>query len=238
MNHCVVDIETLAVPEEAKNPYVLSLGAMVFNDDLSLRKYFYRRFDQNQHGVISEDTKQWWNRQNPIVKKLAGFPCKEKIKLEVHDCVNSFFDIKWARMNPIDAMKDFRIFAHSSYVERYWGNSPTFDMRILDIMHNSLEFNGNETNRLLSLPPWKETPNKSKFWMERDVRTLKDIHEMFKIDINEYKFVDYVKHDFKKNNLLQLVGVLHFALSDAIEEASIVYNTNMFLSKCKEVLES
>lgn len=238
MVNCVLDIETLAVPEESKNPYVLSLGAMVFNDDLSLRKYFYRRFDKHQRGVISENTKQWWERQNPIVKKLAGFPCKDRINIEVHDYVDSFFDIKWARQTPIQVLSDFRIWCQSAYVEKYWGNSPTFDMRILDIMHSSLDFNGSTTAYLNSLPPWKESPNKSQFWKERDVRTLKDVNELFKIDINEYKFVDYVKHDFKKRNLLQLVGVLHFALSDAIEEASVVYNTNMFLTKCKEVLES
>lgn len=233
MIQAVLDIETLGLPKKGAIPEVLAIGAMIFDDmNPQFKKYFYRVLLPNR-GYIDKSTKEWWLKQNAIVKRVTGVPLSSGDNDNTFDLPREVktekYNITFEKVEARQALKDFRDFCIYNKVTNYWANSPTFDCRIVEELGMSLSS--------VVLPPWYNESGKNEFWRQRDIRTIKDICDQFKIIKETYSFLKIALEDFREIGINKLWNLKHFALYDCVSEASIVCASQEFLYKCQVVLE-
>lgn len=117
MLHCMVDIETL---DTAFSAVVLSVGAVVFDDDFKPVSQFYAKPDLRQQQAIgrtvSASTVEWWKRQSRLVREEAIGPAGRKDAKEVVWDLTAFL----------------------AEVDELWANPPSFDVVILNSLSKDL----------------------------------------------------------------------------------------------------
>ena len=233
MIQAVLDIETLGLPTFGQIPEVLAIGAMVFDDtNKENLKYFYRILLPNR-GYADKNTKEWWLKQNANVKRAAGVPLRvdESLSFDFpREVKTEKYDISFEKVEARSALKVLRDFCVSNKVTNVWANSPTFDCRILEELALSL-------NDVDCLPPWYGANARNEFWRQRDIRTLKDVCDQFKLIKDSYIILKIALEDFKEMGIAKLWNAKHFALFDCVSEGSIVLATQIFLNQCRTIIE-
>ena len=116
-NDICIDIETL---DTEKSAVIVSIGAVIFNRADEPGTYideFHVKLDiENQPGrTISPGTVKWWMGEGMEDARKAAFsiPKKEQVRLGL-------------------ALKQLEDFMKKYHLAECWGNSPGFDMEILE----------------------------------------------------------------------------------------------------------
>lgn len=234
MIQVVLDIETLGLPKQGVIPEVLAIGAMVFDDkNKEYLKYFYRILLPNR-GYADKSTKEWWLKQSASVKRATGVPLRldETLSFDLpREVLTEKYDISFEKVEARSALRDLRNFCITNKVTNFWANSPTFDCRILEELALSLD-------DASCLPPWYNEQGKNEFWRQRDIRTIKDVCDQFRLIKNSYAILKIALDDFKEMDIGKMWNAKHFALYDCVSEGSLVYATQHFLNECQTVIES
>lgn len=109
--HCMIDLETLDTIASAK---VLSIGAVVFDENGSIFNTFYRNIDIDDQASrsISHDTLMWWLKQSEAARVALTNPQVKKHLLRTSLLVLS---------QMIEGYKGIKV----------WSNGANFDLPIL-----------------------------------------------------------------------------------------------------------
>ncbi len=177
MKHCMIDLETFAT---GQNAAIVSIGAVAFDP--------WKPWGADGPGL--SDT---FHRGLDVDAQVrAGARIDGSTVLwwlgQGEEARAALVDVE--KMKPRGVLEAFADWWRKRHCEFPWGNGSTFDLRIL-----------REAYELHDLPvPWK-------FWAERDLRTLKHLHE------------DWTTFPLK----IKREGTHHDALEDAIYQARMVH---------------
>lgn len=120
LNDISIDIETLGT---AENAIVISIGAVVFNNDIALSTFnrqFYEILDlkdqENQKRTVSTDTVLWWMKQSETAKAAL---------------------IETNRTSTYKVLTSLNSFIQEHAVNYAWAKSPSFDLVILESLYKN-----------------------------------------------------------------------------------------------------
>lgn len=119
MHKLMIDIETLST---RPNAVVLSIGAVVFNEDTILDRFYAtvnNDYQLTAGRYVCIETVNWWNKQPPEVKSSAFAKNPE---------------------SPIFTLCTFKTFIDRNSVSEIWANGPDFDCVILNSLFRDFEF--------------------------------------------------------------------------------------------------
>jgi len=181
-NHVLVDLETLGTTTGSA---ILSIGATAFTFEEGIHDTFYRVIDlhdsQQTGFTIDADTLLWWNEQSA------------KARHAVFQSENP---------TPVTkALTDFRLWYAGRDVCTIWGNSPAFDLSILEAAFRRFHF----------AVPWK-------YFQERCHRTALDFYARAGLDTKA------LRDEALRKLILSLDEdpIKHHALHDALLETHII----------------
>ena len=116
--HLMVDLETLDTKTSAT---ILTLGAVRFDPWTNApMKELYLRVDldsQDKLGcTVSDDTLNWWSKQNTDVKEEAFDP---RDRIPIHEVMNQFHALAWG-------------------CSHFWSHGATFDLVIIENIYRQI----------------------------------------------------------------------------------------------------
>lgn len=153
MNRLMLDFETLDV---AECPVILSMGAVVFNEN-GIVDSFFEKIDQQScidiGFTVSVETLLWWEEQSDAAKKAAfggttniGYAMSMLVQMYIkHECgeiwsKGAIADIRWANniLDKLGLQKPWKFWEEMCF-RTYLKYSPKVDFQPVGEAHNALD---------------------------------------------------------------------------------------------------